>query len=152
MAKKNQTEEVSTPETALVIPPSLSPAAVVGTNTKMAIPSHMLPEEFQGQQLEVLETGFAPTVKWQNPGNMVAGVFTGVEVNVGPNKANLYNFDAKGRKFGVWGTTVLDRTFAKAIADGHLKPGYLVCIIYLGGIPTDFQDAKMFNIQVVKKG
>lgn len=153
MAKQNKQEITeSTPETALVVPATLTPAAVVGMNTKLAIPQSMLPEEFQGQTLEVLETGFAPTVKWVNPGNMVAGVFVGMETGVGPNKANLYNFDAKGKKFGVWGTTVLDRTFDMAIKSGQLKPGYLVCIIYLGGIPTDFQDAKMFNIQVVKKG
>ena len=152
---KTKNQDVATtnePETALVIPERLSPAPVVGTNTRMEIPQNMLPEEFQGQQLEVIETGFAPTVKWTNPGNFVAGVYEGVEKNVGPNNANLYAFDAKGKKFGVWGTTVLDRALRAALSSGQLKPGYLVCITYLGGIPTDYQDAKMFNIQVVKKG
>ena len=141
----------------LVVPTALTPAAIIGTNTKLEIAQELLPEEFQGQKLEVLDTGFAPTVKWVNPGNFIAGVYTGFETEVGPNKANLYNFEAKGRmdekarEFGVWGTTVLDRAMMKALDNGMLKPGYLVCITYLGGVPTDFQDAKMFNIQVVKK-
>ena len=150
MAKKNQTEETQV-ETALVIPDKMTPAPILGTNTKMVIPQAMLPEEFQGQQLETIETGFAPTVKWNNPGNYVAGVYEGYEEKVGPNNAKLYQFDAKGKKFAVWGTTVLDRALGAALKTGQLKPGYLVCITYLGGIPTDFQDAKMFNIQVVVK-
>jgi len=149
MAKKNQTQQA--PETALVVPQTMTPAAILGTNTKLAIPQNMLPEEFQGQTLEVIETGFAPTVKWENPGNYVVGVYEGKEEQVGPNKATLYNFDARGKKFGVWGTTVLVRAFGAALANGQLKPGYLVCITYLGGIPTDYQEAKMFNIQVVVK-
>ena len=149
MAKKTHVE--NTVETALVVPQSMTPAAILGTNTKLAIPQNMLPEEFQGQTLEVIETGFAPTVKWENPGNYVAGVYEGYEEKVGPNNATLYQFDARGKKFGVWGTTVLDRAFKAALASGQLKPGYLVCITYLGGIPTDYQDAKMFNIQVVVK-
>ncbi len=152
MAKKNQEVITGTVEQALVVPQALTPAVVIGTNTKLAIPQDMLPQEFQGQQLEVIETGFSPTVKWMNEGNMVAGVFEGCDSEVGPNKAWLYNFNAKGKKFGVWGTTILDRALQTALKTGQLKPGYLVCIIYLGGIPTDFQDAKMFNIQVVKKG
>ena len=133
--------------TILESPKELTPAAVIGTNTKIELDQRLLPEEFQGQRLETIETGFAPTVKWVTPGNFVAGVYESTEHDVGPNKANLYNFDAKGKKFGVWGTTVLDRAFDT----GAIKPGNLVCITYLGGIPTDFQDAKMFNIQVVRK-
>ncbi len=149
MKKKDQSTHV---EMALVVPQKLVPAAIVGTNTRLTIDQSLLPKEFQGQQLEQIETGFAPTVKWVNPGNFVAGVYTGMETEVGPNKAKLYNFDANGMPFSVWGTTVLDRAFDHAIKSGQLRPGYLVCITYLGGIPTDYQDAKMFNIQVVKKG
>jgi len=151
MAKNTQKEETTAVETALIVPDKITPAPIIGTNTRMEIPQSMLPEEFQGQQLEVIETGFAPTVKWANPGNFVAGVYEGMESGVGPNNANLYNFDAKGKRFGVWGTTVLDRALGAALETGQLKPGYLVCITYLGGIPTDYQDAKMFNIQVVVK-
>ena len=150
MSKKNQAAETNV-ETAIVVPDRMTPAAIVGNNTKLAIPQAMLPEEFQGQELEVIETGFSPTVKWVNPGNFVAGTYEGCEEKIGPNNAMLYNFDARGKKFSVWGTTVLDRAFKTALATGKLRPGYLVCITYLGGIPTDFQDAKMFNIQVVVK-
>ena len=153
MAKKQEVQVSDMEVTVLPSPTELTPAAVIGTNTQVAIDQALLPEEFQGQQLETVETGFAPTVKWVTPGNYIAGVYVNMEVGVGPNKANLYNFvlPAKGarseKKFGVWGTTVLDRAFQT----GAIKPGYLCCITYLGGIPTDFQDAKMFNIQVVKK-
>ena len=148
MAKRNELATKAEQAVAVLEPVTeLTPAAVIGSNTKIEIAQELLPEEFQGQQLQTIDTGFSPTVKWVNPGNFVAGVFESIESDVGPNKAKLYNFEAKGKKFGVWGTTVLDRAFAT----GMIKPGYLVCITYLGGIPTDFQDAKMFNIQVVKK-
>lgn len=152
MAKN--TQKVETPETSLVIPERITPAAIVGMNTKLEIPQEMLPQEFQGQSLETLETGFAPTVKWVNPGNFVAGVFLGYEQKVGPNNANLYSFDAKGKQFGVWGSTVLDRTLLTAIKTGQLKPGYMVCITFVATIPSDHEgnDTKLFNIQVVKKG
>ena len=138
-------------ETAMTIPTKLTPAPILGTNTKIEIEQALLPEEFQGQQLDTIETGFCPTVKWTAPGNMVAGVYEGMEIEVGPNHANLYQFNAKGKRFGVWGTTVLDRAFGTALKSGQLKPGYLVCLVFLGGIPTDYKDALMFNIQVVKK-
>ena len=154
MAKKQEVATVADQEVVeLSVPTALTPAAVVGSNTKIVIDQALLPEEFQGQELETIETGFSPTVKWVTPGNYVAGVYVSTEQGVGPNKANLYNFvlpakhNRPAKAFGIWGTTVLDRAFAT----GQIKPGYLCCITYLGGIPTDFQDAKMFNIQVVKK-
>lgn len=153
MAKKQEVVKDNQELVELSAPTELSPAAVIGSNTKIDIDQALLPEEFQGQQLETIETGFAPTVKWVTPGNYIAGVYEHTEKEVGPNKANLYNFvlPAKAgrpeKRFGVWGTTVLDRAFGT----NQIKPGYLCCITYLGGIPTDFQDAKMFNIQIVKK-
>jgi hypothetical protein len=129
---------------------ALSPAAVIGMSTRIEIPQALLPEEFQGQELEVIETGFDPTVKWVNPGNFVAGVYEGFKEGIGPNKSRLYQFTAKGKPFGVWGTTVLDRAFDAALESKQISPGRKVMITYVGSVETDKQPCKIFHIAVAK--
>ena len=150
MAKKTAVAE----DQALTIPSVLTPAQVQGLNTsKISIDPASLPDEFKGVTFEVIETGFDPTVKWNKPGDFIIGVYTGQEKEVGPNKARLYNFDAKGRAFGVWGTTVLDRAFDGALKAGILKPGYLLMITYAADVPSDYEanPTKLFHMQVAKK-
>lgn len=148
MAKTKPTTELVPLETEIG---KLVPAAVIGTATKIDLPASALPAEFGGVELETIETGFDPTVRWQKPGDFVAGVYEKTEADVGPNKSKLYTFRAKDRTFGVWGTTVLDRAFEGAIAEGTIKPGYLVAIIYAGDVETDYNPCKIFHIKVAKK-
>lgn len=134
------------------LPKTLTPAAVVGVNSMVQIAQENLPEEFQGQELETLQTGFAPTVKWVNPGNFVGGVFVNFEEDQGPNHQRVYNFVTKkdAKPFGVWGSTVLDRSFDMHLAIGKIKPGSLVMITYMGDIQTDQQPCRMFHLAVAK--
>lgn len=152
MAKKNEVAVPTTQE--LSMPSTLTPANVVGMNTsKMQIDPANLPEHLRGVTFEVIETGFAPTVKWTKEGEYVAGAYVRMEQGVGPNKANLYTFDAQGKEFGVWGTTVLDRAMEKAIERGQIKPGYMVMITFVASLPSDYEvnPTKLFHIGVVKK-
>jgi hypothetical protein len=152
MTKKNQ-EVATVIENAIEMPKALTPAPVIGVNTKVDFPEEMLPKELQGVTLETLETGFAPTVKWDKPGNFIVGVFEGVESKVGPNSANLYSFDARGKKFGVWGSTVLDRAMLTAMKLGQLQPGNMVFIAFTGTVPSDHEgnDTKLFSVKIVRK-
>lgn len=137
----------------VTVPPieSLTPAAVIGVSTQLDIAKELLPEEFRGVDLEVIETGFSPTVKWITPGNYIAGIFTGFEEGVGPNDSRLYNFLTKGsKKFGVWGTTVLDRAFDEGLKAGKIAPGRVLMITYMGEVPTDKQPCKLFHVAIAK--
>jgi len=130
---------------------ALTPAAVIGVSTQLSIAQELLPEEFRGVGLEVIETGFSPTVKWNQPGNFIAGQYLSFEEKVGPNSSRLYNFKAKnGKSFGVWGTTVLDRAFDAAILAGTIAPGRLLMITFMGSVPTDKEPCKLFHIAVAK--
>lgn len=155
MVKSNKGSEVVKEEsssTALAVPEKLKPAAVVGMSTKIDIDEALLPEGFKGVTLETIETGFDPTVKWNAPGDYCAGVFEGMEKGVGPNSANLYNFDANGKKFGVWGNTVLDRALVTAMNAKQLTPGNMVLIVYIGDIPSKQVNPTMiFTVKVVRK-
>ncbi len=145
MAKKSQ--EI----TELVAPSKITAAPLVGMSTRVDLPANVLPEEFGGMNLETIETGFSPTVKWTTPGQMCAGVYEGYEEKVGPNSSNLYNFNARGKKFGVWGSTVLDRAIIGALKNGQLHAGEMVAIIYVGDVETDMNPCKIFHIKVAKK-
>ena len=151
MAKKSDNQEVST---IPAMPTTLRPAAVVGINTNLAMDPSLLPDEFKGVDLEVVQTGFNPSVVWNEPGNFCAGIFTGMEEKIGPNNANLYNFETKqGKPFSVWGTTILDRAMIVAVQKGVIRPGYLVMVTFVGTIPSKFVEnpTKLFHVQVAKK-
>ena len=149
MAKKPAVAE----DQAIMAPLTLTPANVVGLENKVEIDLNSLPKEFKNIKFEVIQTGFSPTVKWENPGEFVAGVYEGMEEKTGPNNTRLYNFDAKGKLFGVWGTTVLDRAFDNALKSGILRPGYMVIITFVATTPSDFEDhpTKLFTMHVAKK-
>ena len=119
------------------------PAATIGVQNNFELAKSILPKEFQGTQFEVIDTGLPPTVKWGVPGNYVAGVYEGNEQDVGPNKSTLYHFDAKGKKFSVWGTAVLDRVFQS----GEISIGDLLLITYIGDMPTDLNPCKLFDVR-----
>lgn len=156
--KNNKVEETAT---ELQVIPELTPAAVIGVDSKVALDESHLPEEFRGATLETIETGFAPTVKWNVVGNFAGGVYQGMEVvsvkrtqgkTVTIEENNVYNFEAKGRRFGIWGTTVLDKAFSNALAAGIIKPGYMVLVVFVGEIDVNQPSpCKMFQIKVVKK-
>jgi hypothetical protein len=128
----------------------MTPAAVLGTSTKMEIAESVLPAEFQGVELETIDSGFDPTVKWNAPGNYAGGVFTGFVKEAGPNKSRLYSFDANGKTFGIWGTTVLDKMFDQGMLSGQIQPGRKLLVIYMGDVETDKQPAKLFTIKIAK--
>lgn len=129
----------------------LTPASVVGVSTQLDIAQELLPEEFRGVELEVIETGFSPTVKWVTPGNYVAGIYTDLEEGVGPNGSRLYNFTTKaGKKFGLWGTTVLDRAFDSGLKAGTIAPGRIMMITFMGEVTTDKQPCKLFHVAIAK--
>lgn len=153
MAKRTVTEstEVATLTPTAIQPiAALSPASVLGVSSKMEIAESLLPSEFQGQELETIDSGFDPTVKWVNPGNFVGGIYVGMEEGVGPNKSRLYTFVANGQSFGVWGTTSLDTMFDHGLASGPIAPGRKMLIIYMGDVETDKQPCKLFQIKVLK--
>ena len=162
MATQKTVTKVEETETTLQVIPELTPAAVIGVDSKVALDESQLPDEFRGVTLETLETGFAPTVKWNEVGNFAGGVYLGKEVvnvkrTVGKNtqieENNVYNFEAKGRRFGIWGTTVLDKAFDSALEAGVIKPGYMVLVVFVGEIDVNQPSpCKMFQIKVVKKG
>lgn len=146
MSKKQEvTKElvVAAQDLTVLDPKTFTPATMIGTQTNVHIPTETLPEEFQGTQLETLETTFPPTVKWLHPGNYVAGVFVSAQEKMGPNNSWLYNFDANGRRFSIWGNTVLDRVFQS----GVIQPGDMLLITYIGDIATDMNPCKMFDVK-----
>lgn len=128
----------------------MTPAAVVGMSTKQEIAETVLPEEFQGQELETLDSGFAPTVKWVSPGNFVGGVYLGFENGVGPNNSRLYQFKIGDKDFGIWGTLALDRLMDEGISKGVIQPGRKMLVIYMGSVETDKQPCKLFQVKVLK--
>lgn len=135
-------------EKVLVVlePEKIRPAGLVGVRNELKLSEQMkasLPEEFQGTTLETLDTTLPPSVKWLQPGEYVGGVYEGSQEGIGPNKSMLYNFDARGKKFSIWGTTTLDRVFSS----GQIDKGDMLLITYIGDIETDNQPCKMFDIK-----
>ena len=147
MTKTNKTES-----TVVANIPTMRAAEMVGIQDEVTFDPTLLPKEFSGVTLEVVNSGFNPSAVWNSPGDFVAGVYTGKEERVGPNGAALYNFEASnGKPFSVWGTSVLDRTFAIAEKSGLIKPGRVVMIMFSGTTPSKFAEnpTKLFQIGVV---
>lgn len=142
----------------LTVIPKLTPAEVVSKGgSDVEIDVSQLPDSFKGVTFEILETGFSPTIKWNEPGDFVAGIYTGMKTTTvnrkqGPEENTIFEFEAAGKKFGVWGTTVIERAMKEALDKGILKPGYLVMIVYTNDVPTNQpEDMKMFQIRVATK-
>lgn len=150
MAKQPTKVELGT---GVSLVPEMKPAEMVGMNTNVAFDASLLPDGFKGVTFEVIQTGFNPSAVWNNPGDFVAGVYTGKEEQVGPNKAMLYNFETQsGKPFSVWGCTVLDRAFKQSEEAGLIVPGRVVMIMFVGTTPSKFeqQPTKLFQIGVAK--
>lgn len=77
-------------------------------------------------------SSLTPTANWTVPGEMLEGVYLGMQENIGPNNSRLYNFRMEdGATVSVWGATVLDNRM------DLLRPpvGSIVRIIYVGEAP-----------------
>jgi len=73
-----------------------------------------VPEGFEGGR-EV--SSFASEVKFNAPGDYVAGFYKGMKEDVGPNHSKLYLIELPGGNkevVGVWGSTVLDSKMLNA--------------------------------------
>lgn len=154
-AKEVETLPAVVTENAVVVlesPKELQPCAIVGINSQIDIAASLLPTEFQGENVETLESGFAPTANWAKPGDFIAGVYTGKKENVGKHKTTLYNFDAKGEPFSLWGSAVLEQTFENAIAKQQLKIGYMCLVVFVGSVPSGKgNDARIFTVKIIKR-
>lgn len=134
----------------------LRPAAVIGLTNKITLEESLIPEEFRGATVEILEGAFAPTVKWNAIGDFVAGVYqkkivVSVKRKTGLEDNNLYYFDANGKEFAVWGTTMLDQQFDAGLTSGVISPGRKVLIAYVGDLEVNQpQDMKMFQVRVAQ--
>lgn len=85
--------------------------------------------EYEDPDFEGSPTSLAPTAVWEKPGNRFIGTYLGMKVHVGTNKSRIYSFKAPdGAVVGIWGTTVLDDRFDRALVD----PGDEVKIVFLG--------------------
>jgi len=151
MAKRTVIES-----TELATIPELRPAAVIGVSSKVNIADALVPEEFRGATVEILDSGFAPTVKWNAVGDFAVGIFTGVKVvqvkrKSGIEDNNLYEFDANGKAFAIWGTTSIDQAMQGGIKSGIVCPGRKILIAYVGQIEVNQpEDMKVFQIRVAK--
>jgi len=73
------------------------------------------------------------------------GVFVEVRQGVGQNNSNIYVFEGEDQKrYGVWGSTVLD------IRLSNLSVGEEVAIIYLGLETSEKTDREYKNYKVLK--
>lgn len=156
MAKRER--DVQRVSSDVLVIQKLTPAEVVNKGgSDVQIDTADLPEQFRGVTFEILETGFPPTIKWNAIGDYMAGVYQGIKtVSVnrkqGLEDNTIFEFEADGKKFGVWGTTVIERTLVEAIKANALRPGYLVMIVYTNDVPTSQpEDMKMFQIRLAKK-
>ena len=113
-----------------------------------------LPAEFAGG---AFSTGFPPSVKFEKPGDYIAGEFIHVRENVGPNKSRVYELSVRGSEESdalsvvVWGSTALDRLF-----DSQYPPvqqGDKLAIVYYGEKSTSRKQnpVKLFAVKV-KRG
>ncbi len=112
-----------------------------------------LPAEWQSA--ETLG-GFAPSPRWETPGEAMFGTFVAVRDNVGPNDSRVYEVmahmgpDKKPELTAVWGSTALDRMFDSAFP--KIKAGDKIGIIYLGEKPTKRAQnpVKLFQLKVMR--
>lgn len=71
------------------------------------------------------------------------GFYMGVEIEVGPNKSNLYDFKkSNGEIISVWGNTLLDTRFK------NLEKGEEVKIVYLGKVKSEKTGREYHNFEV----
>ncbi len=84
----------------------------------------------------------SPTWDYENEKEFI-GIYISKEVEVGPNKSNLYNFKkSDGSVMGIWGGTILDDRF-KGIGIGEE-----VRVVYLGMVKNE-KTARQYHNFVV---
>lgn len=84
----------------------------------------------------------SPTWDYENEKELV-GVYLAKEVEVGPNKSNLYSFKKADESIiGVWGNTILDNRF-KGISFGEE-----VKLVYLGKEKSEKTNREYHNFDV----
>ena len=87
-----------------------------------------------------------PTWKYQEQKEIV-GVYKRMQMQVGPNKSNMYFLEQKdGSEVGVWGTSLLDDRFAK------LEAGTEVKIVYQGKSTSPKTGRSYHNFSIYQKG
>ncbi|EKD84720.1 MAG: hypothetical protein ACD_38C00169G0021 [uncultured bacterium] len=84
----------------------------------------------------------SPTWDYENEKELI-GVYLSKEVEVGPNKSNLYSFKkSDGLVVGIWGSTILDNRF-KGIAFGEE-----VKVVYLGMVKNEKTGREYHNFEI----
>lgn len=79
-------------------------------------------------------------------GDMLVGAFLGVREHVGPNDANLYEFEKLDKStISVWGSSILDARFK------NLKVGEEVKVVYLGKLKSEKTGRQYHNYEVFHK-
>lgn len=76
-------------------------------------------------------------------GDMLEGIFVGVERNIGANNSNLYSLrNENGETVSVWGSTILDSRLK------NLQLGEEVKIVYLGSEQSQKSGRNYHNYDV----
>ena len=69
----------------------------------------------------------SPVFAFEKKGDELIGLLVSTEADVGPNNSKLYTVEQKGgKKWGVWGSTVLDTRLKNVMVGEEVK------IVYLG--------------------
>lgn len=114
-----------------------------------------LPAEWQNA--ETLG-GFAPSPRWEKPGEALFGTYVGMRDNIGPNNSRVYEImahmgpDKNPELTAVWGSTAIDRMFDSAFP--KIKAGDKIGIIYIGEKATKRAQnpVKLFHLKVLRPG
>lgn len=150
---KTEVTEVAVQDKKTIMPRlSVRPALLVDDSIEAANIDG-LPAEFAGGGFS---TGFPPSVKFEKPGDFIAGEYVHLRENVGPNNSRVYEIAVAGNDGDsintiVWGSTALDRLF-----DSQYPPvqqGDKLAIVYLGEKTTKRakNPVKLFALKV-KRG
>lgn len=102
--------------------------------------------------------GFAPSPKFETPGESLFGTYVTVRGGVGPNKTRVYEImaymgpDKKQELTAVWGSTALDRMFDSAYPP--VKAGDRIGITYIGEKETARKQnpVKLFQLRILRPG
>lgn len=102
--------------------------------------------------------GFAPSPKFETPGESLFGTYVNVRDGVGPNKTRVYEVmaymgpDKKSELTAVWGSTALDRMFDSAYPP--VKAGDRIAITYVGEKETARKQnpVKLFQLRILRPG
>jgi hypothetical protein len=78
------------------------------------------------------------------------GVYKGMKTGVGAYKSNLYQFETKDGLTDVWGTTSLNMEMENYLANGIIKAGDKIKIVYEGKLKNDKTGRYFHSFKVFK--